>query len=233
MTSIRLRPIAWLVGIGLALAPRPGFTDLAFDVTMKTSSLVGSPDGPFALDIQLNDGSGPVGNNSATISALSFGPGGSLGSIVPGNIGTYNGDLSTTLSLADGAPSTDFAQYFTPGDTLRFHVALTTNADTLTPISPDEFSIGILYGSSLLDLPTLGPLDQFLSVAIDGVNPSIEVYTSDPSRSPMLDIPDPTVSPTAVPEPNSLVLLATGFVAALAARLARRARRDTRAMGFE
>jgi hypothetical protein len=218
MISIRSGMGAWLVGLGLALAPRACLADLVFDVTMNTSAFVGNSNGPFALDIQLNDGSGPAGNNLAVVSALQFGPGGSLGSIVPGNIGTFSGDLSTSLSLRDAAPSTDFAQYFTAGSTLSFHVALTTNIDSNSPFTPDFFSIGILYGSNLLDLPTLGPLDQLLSVTIDRTNPAIRVFASDSSQSPMINIPAPTATLTAVPEPNTLVLLNAGIIAACIAR---------------
>jgi hypothetical protein len=224
MNRKRTRTLLWLVA--LVLAQDPGAAQAAsivFDVSMNTAPLVGNGNTPFALDFQLNDGSGPAGNNTAAISQVT---GATLGAVVPGNIGTFSGNLSSTLMLTDANPATDYAQFFTPGSTLGFHVVLTTNLNTNPPLIADQFSFAILFGASFDDLPTHGSQNQFVSVDITVANPPVATFASDSSQAPHITIAAPTISiPSAVPEPSSLVLLALGLGGVV---LVQRSRRRTR-----
>jgi hypothetical protein len=186
--------------------PAAANAQLTYNVWIDTSSLVGSPDGPFSIDFQLNDGSGlSDGNNWATLSNFQFGGGGALDSATL--LGGATGDLGSGVTLTDSSPFNEFYQTFTAGASLSFDLTLTTNADSGD--TPDVFTFSLLDGS-LFNLPTKSPgTDTFFQVVLDGTNPVIATYASANDA-----ITAPTVSP--VPEPATYGLWA-GVVLVLAA----------------
>ena len=185
---------------------------VSYTVTIDTRSLAGQPPppAPFALDFQLIDGGGTV-NNTVTLSDFDFGAGGgATGS--PTTTGGAGGSLASTVTLSDTTFLSEFIQGFTPSSTdqLSFLLDLTTNVE---PSTPDSFSLAI-FDSSGKGIPT-SFFDVF--VQADITTPlTIRTFASDSSMAPPgcptcagLDIAAPAVTP--VPEPGTLVLLASGI----------------------
>lgn len=112
-----------------------------------------SANGPFSLDVQLNDGHGTGdGNNSVTLSNFTFGG----GSLISGAtlLGGASGDLGSTVSLTDSSAFNEFFQAFNAGTSLGFDVSLTGNPDA--GLTPDAFAVAIL-DNNLLNIPTTSP----------------------------------------------------------------------------
>jgi len=88
--------------------------DAVFNVSLDTSQLsVLHPGASFALDFQLNDGSGSGdGNNTAILTNFLFGGGSASGS--PDLFGGVSGNLSTTVSFIDKAFLNEFTHGFYP-----------------------------------------------------------------------------------------------------------------------
>ena len=222
MSFGRLLPIAAVVILAAAY-PKSATATSIVDVTLDTSALTvlpGSADGPFSLFIQLTDGSGTNdGNNSAMIDAFSFGG----GTATPGVtlLGGASGDLSTAIVLTDTTFLNFAMQGFTPGASLSFRIALTTNLDAGTP---DAFAFSIL-DSSGFPIPTLDPTfaDTLLTVNIDSANPIYLTYATDLARGDVA-MSAPVVRPetSPVPEPSTLSLLGVTLLGLAGDRLRRR-----------
>jgi len=187
---------------------------VSYTVTIDTSPLATqtTPPAPFSLEFQLTNGGGVV-NNTATLSGFNFGAGGSAtGS--PTTNGGASGDLLSTVILTDSSFFNEFIQGFIPSasDPLRFLLDLTTNVE---PSTPDAFSFAI-FDRSGVGIPT-SFFDVF--VQIDITSPlTISTFASDPSLSPAacptcpgITIGAPGVEST-VPEPGTLILLASGLI---------------------
>ena len=188
-----------------------------YGISMNTSPLIGHSAGPFSLEFQLNDGIG-IGdaNNTAVLSNFMFGGGSASGS--PSLTGGASGNLSSTITLTDSSFFNQFIQGFTPGNTLSFQLSLTTNVDSGG--TPDQFSFAVLDHTGT-EIPTLAGsfFDVFVQIDIDSANPLVHTFASDTARSPAggggsINIAAPQVT-TAVPEPGTLVLLASGLAAGL------------------
>ena len=73
-----MKDMRWIL---LVLMLTPCWADIQYIVTLNTSPLVGHTAGPFAMNFQLNDGSGlGDANNTALLSGFVFGGGGGAGS---------------------------------------------------------------------------------------------------------------------------------------------------------
>lgn len=192
---------------------------LEYGFNVNTSALQGL--GTFSLAFQLSDGSGSGdGNNTVTLSNFSFFGGGFVGNST--DFGGATGNLSSgTASLRDTNPAFNaLLQGFNPGSALSFVFTFTDNADV--GFGPDLFTVSLLdpLGNGI---PTLDPSgdDTVLTVALDGsASPPTGTWATDTSMT-AYTVPAGNVVPN-VPEPATLILLATALAGTLG--LARRKR---------
>jgi hypothetical protein len=202
MHGIGFIALAW----GLLIAS-PCDAQLSFDVIVDTSVLIDHPAGPFSLAFKLTDGSGfGDNNNHILLDNFAFGDGGVAG--LPDIIGEASGDLSSSVTLDDSEFLSEFVQPFDPGDTLTFHVDMTTNRDR--GAAPDEFAFKILDCMGA-EIPTTGLGDSLLIVDINSRTPVIQAFAGDFSRAPSCGgEPITLAAPRIVPEPSALALLFCG-----------------------
>lgn len=196
------RRILFSAGLSLLFAPavRAG---VIYDVTLNTSVLsANNPgQGSFALDFELNDGSGGdgVNNNMAVIENLNLG-GGSLVSATDSSSGSVSGSLSGSLTIADNGFFNDFNQQFGPGGALSFTLDLTTNVSPSERTTPDQFSFAVLSND-------FGSTASLLTIDITGPTPSATPSGGILGNGDL--VPAPNVG--VVPEPTSLSLFALGL----------------------
>ena len=203
MTTKTLFRMAVTLATLLAFGQRGAFADSIEDVTVNTSSLgAGSSEVFFIL-------TGTAGN-TATLSGILLG-GGSAGAVDLTNTtgaGTNPGNgLASGVSLNDATNFLNvFAQSFTAGNSLTFVLDLTTSV--VSP-NPDQFSFAILDPSGN-PIPTSDPtgFDNLMAINLDSASPTTHIYSNLVS----------VTSPTATPEPSSLLLLASGLLAFSVAR---------------
>jgi hypothetical protein len=200
-----LTKLAVAVAAILAPATMPAAT-FNFHVDLNVSSLVGTPNSPFFLDFQLNEGSGSLAN-SVTITNFLFTGGSATGS--PQTFGLATGTLGSSITLNDNtsSPFNEIFQGFTAGTTdIQFDVTLSQNSPGITP---DGFIISIL--DSEANNPPIATTDftssSMITVPIGAANSLGDVQTFT-STSPAGATA--TVTPAAVPEPSSMVALIGG-----------------------
>ena len=184
--------------------------DVAYNVTLDTTPLVGHPAGPFYVYAAFTDGSGvDDANNTVTLTDFNFGGGSALGG--PVVFGGATGSLETGVSITDSSFINLFSEQFAPGLQLSFNLDLTLNDDAGG--TPDRLTFYILDSSGVA-LPTLAPSgDYFFGVDIHSAGPIFDAYGSDPSRTPTVggavSISAPSITQiSAVPEPSTVWLLA-------------------------
>lgn len=189
--------------------------DMIVGVQLDTSPLIGHAAGPFSINFQLNDGSGTGdANNTAQLSEFDFGGGGASG--VPVLMGGAAGDLAAGITITDSAFFNAFTGQFTPGNQLRFLLRLTTAVEQP---QPDQFSFAIL-DSLGFEIPTQG-FGPLLVIDINAPAPVVQTFTTDPATPPLaggdpIQMGPPEVqSPVPIPEPGTVVLLATGLLVLL------------------
>ncbi len=193
--------------------------DVIYNITLNTGPLIGDSAGPFSIGFEFADGSGTGdGDNALFMSNFNFGAGGPSG--LPLTLGSVGGDLSSSVVMSDATPLSSFVQSFVPGSTFSFALDVTTNVDAGPPA--DEFIMSIL-DNTFTPIPTTAgsPLSPFLVIDIDSSNPTLQTFSSDPTRAPTgggepLNIGQPTISlaPETIPEPStagSCALLAAIF----------------------
>ena len=190
-------------------------------VTLNTTGLIGSSLGPFTLDFQFIDGNGTGdGNNSVTLSNFSL-SGGSINTTPTSSSGgVLAGSGPFTVGLFDTFFLTDVQFSFTPGNSLIFNIAATSNPDV---IAPDTFTFAILDQNGN-EIATTNPngFNSFLELDLPAPGSGLIVITSGSAAGSGVNVPAPTYQtggPT-VPEPSTMLLLATGLAA-----LTRRRRR--------
>jgi hypothetical protein len=187
---------------------------ITYDIGLNTVPLIGHVAGPFAIEFQLNDGSGTGdGNNTAFVSNIALDGGAAVGS--PTVTGGGSGNAATSITLTDSSFFNQFIQEFTPGNRLNFRLVLSTNVDSGG--IPDQFTFAVL-DSTGVEIPTLSPFNVFVQIDIDSANPLVQTFGTDTTRVPgagggSIDISAPIATPFAeVPEPTSLLVLAPGLL---------------------
>jgi hypothetical protein len=196
MTTKTLLRMAVALATLLAFGQRGVFADDIVDLTVNTSSLGGGSSEVFFFLTG-------TGGNTATLSGISLG-GGSAGAVdltnTTGTGTTAGNSLASGVSLNDATSFLNiFAQSFTAGSALTFVLDLTTNV--VSP-NPDQFSFAIVDPNGN-PIPTSDPtgFDNLVIINLDSTTPTTNIY------SDLLSV----TSPTATPEPSSLLLLASGF----------------------
>lgn len=186
---------------------------------VKTSSIVGQ--GTFSLAFQLVDGSG-TGTVDNTVNLFDFNFGGGSASGAPMLFGGATGSVASGFTLNNSNTLGNVAlQGFVPGQQLTFDATFTDNADT--PF-PDLFLMSILDpgGNGIATFDSTN--DSFITVTLNGTAnklpngptaPPTSFFAADPSQGYSLP------APAAVPEPSSLVLLATSCAFLLFSRKVR------------
>jgi len=182
-------------------------------ITVDTTFLQGNASGPFVLGFVLIDASFTGdGNNTAVLSNFDFG-GGSAGAVATSG-GGVTGNLLSGITLTDSDPSgfNFITSAFTPGTSLSFNLALTTNPDLTINPSFNQ------------------PGDEFLFVILDSTGQRIPTTQSDGSDA----FAAATIAPggvsvqqfsptqTFVPEPGTVLLVASGMALGLFRRSRRR-----------
>jgi hypothetical protein len=158
-------------------------------------------------------------NNTFTVSDFNFGGGSAGATDLSTSTGGFSGDLNSTVTLTDSSVINSYAAGFTSGSTLSFIVTMTTNPDsTLDPtigLPGDQFAF-FLLDNTLNPIPTTnacGPADSgecALLIATVEQNGMIDVDTYSSELTGQVV----ATSPVAVtPEPTTLALVGTGFVA--------------------
>ncbi len=105
-----------------------GSTVSTYTVTVNSAPLVGHPAGPFSILLAFTDGGGlSDANNTITVANVDLGGGNSLGNVVL--FGGATGNLETTVTISDTSSLSLFSEVFSPGQSLRFTVSLTTADD--------------------------------------------------------------------------------------------------------
>ena len=212
---MRMRSVlfAILALLGTSLASHAG---VIYTVNLDTTALVGS----FGLAFQFADGTGTGdGNNVAVISDFQFGGGSPLSTQY---LWGATGSLSDTVTLADSDPlGTYFAQQFTPGGTLSFLLALTTNVDDGGVFDVFTFA---LTDSAFFNIPTTSGAsgdypDVMLSITLDSDTPTPRTYGTDYPERTLIALNAP-VWDNAVPEPATW--LPVGSILGIACCLRRR-----------
>ena len=190
-----------LVMLAVLAAPALLHAD-TYTVNLNTAPVSGSS---FTLLFQITDGSGSPGNNMVSLSGFNFGAGGSATGTA-----TLTGGASGDIASGFGLTDTDFVntieQTFTAGSSLDFTVQLSDNLEQPTP---DEFAF------SIEEISTTDP-GGALTVIDIGQAPL--TFSASGNGNASDQIGSPTVE-SSVPEPATLLLLATGL---LGAKLARR-----------
>jgi len=179
-------------------------------ISIDTTSLVSAVTGPYSLDFSF------LGNlnvsNNATLSGFAF-----LGTGAGTNgaatiTGTASGDMGSTITLSTGANVfNDIYQGFTAGTTnISFNLTLSTIVD---PLTPDNFTISILDGSTNNIATTANDGITLTSFAIDSFNPTTTVSAST----------SPASVTVAVPEPSDYIIVGLGVLALVIAYRRRQA----------
>jgi hypothetical protein len=165
-----------VITMAMAAAVLAG-ADTKGTVTINTSALANSGNGPYTLDLQFIEGDGGgSGNNMITLSNFALGGGAIVTPAVSsiGGVTVSNSPLS--IVLVDSSFFQDVQLTFTPGSTLSFQFDSTSNVDA---VAPDTFTLAILDNTGT-EIPTNNPngLNSFLEVDLPTVGSGTQVTGS-------------------------------------------------------
>jgi hypothetical protein len=239
IVPLRFRAFPLLLAVA-CLAAQDTTARAGYIFTVDTSGLPASSSSTgdpytYALEFLFALG-GPNTGNTATISGISYGNGGSADATSIQTLGDVAVDPASQATVLSGATSGFglFQENFTPGDTLQFDVNVTNLPQAYG--GADTFTFGILY-SDPLNIATTNPngYDSFVEIDAGLVDPTtnasvapVLTLSSSDDPNPDFNVPTPTFLPdvSSVPEPASVVLVAGAVLAAGLARCRRsRARR--------
>ncbi len=198
-----------LAALALLLLWQPTARADSYNVTINTSSLVGSSSGPFQILVALEDANGyGDGNNTATISDFNVGSG-SVGALSTG--GGVSGSLAGSLTFTDSTDLNYAMGDFTPGSTISFTFSMTSSPDSnpsATGFPGDEFLFFILDGTGNPITTTDGSTpDTFFLAIVQGSSGLSAQGFNIPGAAPTV------VTSTSVPEPSTILLLCAGILA--------------------
>jgi hypothetical protein len=198
-TGFQIKGLAVLVLFSSMFLVTPARADSIYTVTLDSSSISGTT---AQLAFDFIAGGSPA--NSVTVSG--FSTDGILGASFP--TGGVSGTLPGTITLTDSSFFNEYLTDLTLGTNISFLVDATTNAPGPNSF-PDAFSF------SLLDPFTVFPLfatsdptgaNTLTVLSIDGsAKGSLSAYTA-PGGQAVL-----TATASAVPEPGTLLLMASGL----------------------
>jgi len=184
--------------------------DLDYTVTMNTPPPLLGCGECYWLDFQLIGSN----NNNVILQNFNFGSGGAADSTTDFYQGGATGDAGSSVTLnGNGYFLTEFSEEFTPGDSLSFHVDV-SSINTGSSGFPDMFSFAIL-DSNGYELPTPGPYEDFFDITFDSTtNPTVATYGSD-----SYNLGAPTVSGPVSTTPEPAVIWQLGGMGLLLAGL--------------
>ncbi len=211
----------------------PAVADSDYDVTVDTSSLVGTG---ATLTFDFIAGGGTQ-SNSVSISNFS-----TDGTLLPGgvNSGSVSGSLSTTATLTNGSFFNELQQGILLGSTISFEADLTTNAPTGGSL-PDTFSLFLLDPTASYSLTgTADPTgsDSLTTAQIDGTSGGdLAVYSGSGPDVPITVTAVSGSGTAAAPELDgssalSELTLLLGSVAVLLGRRSRSTRVEAHVKAF-
>jgi hypothetical protein len=186
---------------------------ITYDVTVNTFGLNGLAGN---LDFQFNPGAAAALAATATVTNFQTVGGIPAGTSTP--TGDASGVLPGTLTLDNGTAFNDLFQGFTYGSNFTFDLTLSGPAVGGTGSSVGSaFALSLLDSTGTLPLLTTDPNGSVLTIK---VNPdgSTSVLTFPQAVDSSIHAASASVVGAAVPEPMSLVLLATALPAGLMVR---------------
>jgi len=195
----------FLLWLAIASSAKVADAQLLYRVTINTDSLrtSGETFGLFFQMVNLDRATNGPGQNRVSVRRIDF-HGGLPGSADPMLTGGASGDLRGSpreISIRDQEFLNEFSQTFHPGSSLTFEVYVTTSRGFSTSnyvnLGPDSLSFDI-FSTSGDPIPTVGLLDEMLSLALDPARPEIESFRSDLSRT-SLNVPAPVVESVFFP----------------------------------
>jgi hypothetical protein len=174
-----------------------------YTVTVKTGSIAGTEG---SLDFNFNQG---PSSQPASLQILDFASDGTLAGS-PSLTGDVSGALPSTLTFDNGAVSgsqlNDYFEEFTYGTTLSFEVSLYG----LALSAPDGVSSGSIFAFSMFS-DTAGTVPTLTTDTVDGYAALLNVNPDGTTTDTDLSGETTVASVAPIPEPGSLVLLATGL----------------------
>ena len=175
--------IAALAALAFFWQPRPAYADqINLSFSPSFDTSTLTNQGPFDLAFVLTDGSG-VGDQNTMVTLSNF------------NFGAGGSGSISSLTISDTTFFNSIISPFMPGNQLSFSVQIaSTSIDSPTP---DFFEFLILQPSTGFPISTTDP---------SGNNFLIALNLDSASATPQV------FAPTPVPEPGTLVLLASGLV---------------------
>jgi PEP-CTERM motif len=176
----------------------------SFDVSLKTSSLVGL--GPQILLFEFIDGDGSI-DNSLTLSDFNFATGAAVGAADYSGTTGVSGDLTSGIAMNDSGGLAIFDQEFNAGASLSFQLSTTNN---FAGVAPDEFSMFVcdLSFDCYSDDMVAGNL---LGLGLTGGTLSPSSFTLNGAMGQGLPTPVVTEVTATTPEPASILLLGLGL----------------------